>query len=439
MNEQLGYNELIKYVFENKSIDELLESGYLENVSYITKKGYEKINKFLKENKNLNNFNLILGILSSLAYGYSQEIEKEITEALITNNKKLIFSNIDRLEEITQGTLKLEKSIWLNEIINMKMSFNLLRNLDYNWIHFDLYKKHFYGIDYLLIYLSKYYFSDFESWFLSTKSNNLKIIFTSKILSNDNLYEMNETFLNSKIDFLRAKSKIAFFTWKEKIFNNQKQITDLPIDEESICFVMFYINKKYYKLNKENIPSFEQDIRKIKKYFVFLSEKKLNEFIKYINFEILYRIIKEVDNNSIKECLLNELFREIKQQFELFFSKSSFDENEVEKINLYGKIILDLQNKEEIENIKNNFEKICREINEPYYFYRFNNKWRLFLKRLIYYLIIIYIAYFSDYTNHYLIIDYKNKILKTIKEYDFYDRNTLELLLNQIQLLENNK
>jgi hypothetical protein len=227
-------------------------------------------------------------------------------------------------------------------------------------------------------------------------------------------------------------AKIIIYTWRENLFDNQKQIIELTEDKESIYFVMLYLKNKYYKIDEENIDNFTQDIKKVEKYFKFLSVENLSEFMQYINFEILYEIINKIDNGNLKQDLLFQLQNEIKQQFESFFDKSYFLDDEINKINLYGKIILNLQENQEIENIKSNFEKIHKEINESYYFYRFNNKWRASLKKLVYYLIIIYIFYFDDLENNSLTINYKEKVCNILRDFDFNNINEIKSLLKQI-------
>lgn len=317
----------------------------------------------------------------------------------------------------------------------MKMSFKLLISVDHDWIVYRLHKKYFYGINYLLVYFSKYCYSDFEAWFLSTNSNNLKTIFASQILSSSNFYHNEDVYLNSKIDFLRAMSKIIVFTHRKNDFGNQKKIIDLVKDDESIYFTMLYIKKKYYGLDEENIGNFEQDTEKIRQYFKFLSTDKLIEFTKYMNYKVLYTIINKVDDINAKKNLSYQLLIKIEKQFESFFDEIHISDKKIEKISLYGKIILDLQENKKIENIKLNFDKIYNDISEPYYFYRFNKKWRLSVQKLVSYLTIFDIIYFNDKKSHNLIIDYKEKIFSILKEYYFYDIDKLESLLKKIPKL----
>ena len=434
MNKQIGYKELMKYIFENTDIEELISKKYFDSPSNITHIGYKKIEEYLKNNKIINNFNLILGILSSLAYGDSREIKDTAIKALIINNKELILSNIDSLEKIVSGTLKLEELNNINQIINMKMSFKLLNYLNYSWIEYQLHKKYFYGINYLLVYFSKYLYDDFETWFLSTKSNNLKAIFASQILSSSNFYQNEEVYLKSKIDFLRAISKIDFFTYKKNFFDNQKQLNDLPIEPESIYFIMLYIKNNYYKIDNENIDTFEQDIKKFKNYFQFMSKSNLFEFMENVNFQALYLIIQKIYDSRLKNNLWYEMLKEIKNQFNSFFDKSYISEDEINKVNLYGKIALDLQDSKEIENIIIEFDKLYNEINEPYYFYRFNEKWELSLKKMIYCLNIIYNFYYDNKKEHSKINNCKEKIYTSFKEYSFYNIDELKELLEQIEL-----
>lgn len=423
MTEQIGYNELIKYVFNNMDIEELIEKKHFESSSSITDIGYEKIQKYIENNQQISDFNLLLGILSTLAYGNPKKIKNNI-QALIINNKELIRSNIDGLEEKVHGTLKLEELDSINSIVNMAMSFELLNFINYNWIEYRLHKKYFYGINYLVVYFSKYCYNDFEDWFLTTKSSNLKAIFASQLLSSSNFYQNEEIYLKSKIDFLRGIAKITFFT----------HITDLPINEENIYFIMLYIYKNYYKVDEENIKAFEQDVKKLKQYFQFISTNNFCEFTQYINYQILYQIIHKINNSHNKKNLQHQFLTKIKNQFNAFFDKSYISSDEIEKVNLYGRVVLDLQEFEEIKNIKNHFDKLYDEINEPYYFYRFNKKWMLSLKELVYYLITIYIFYFDDEEKHTVIIAYKEKIYDTVKEYNFYNIAEFKAVLKQVKI-----
>lgn len=438
MTEQIGYNELIKYVFNNMDIEELIENKYFESSSSITDIGYQRIKEYLENNQQISDFNLLLGILSTLAYGHPEEIEDNI-QTLIINNKELIRSNIDSLEKIIHGTLKLEELNSINSIINMQMSFELLNFLDNDWIEYRLHKKYFYGINYLLVYFSMYCYNDFESWFLSTKSDNLKTIFASQLLSSSNLYQFKKIYLNSNIDFLRAISKVTFFTHKEKFFEHQKQITDLAVDKESIYFIMLYIKKNFYKLTQENINTFEQTIENLKQHFQFISTNNLSEFTKYMNFEVIYKIIHKIDNSDNRKNLLYQILNEIKNKFNSFFDKSYISSDEIEKVNLYGQIVLVLQESEEIINIKKCFDELYNKISEPYYFYRFNDKWKLSLKELVYYLIILYIFYFDVEEKHSVITTYKEKINNTFKEYNFYNIDEFKALLKQVELPNANK
>jgi len=438
MLEQIGYKELTKYIFNDNTIGIIIDDNYFESISSITEQGYNQIVNYLKQNTNIKDFNLLLGILSTLAYGNPSEEMKNSIREMIIDNKNFILSNIDSLEAKIGKTLNLEESINIQAIIDMKISFELLKTLNHNWTEYHLHKKYIYGINYLLVYFSKYCLDDFDKWFLSTKSKKLKIIFTSQILSSYNSYQENELYFNSKIDFLSTISKITFFTHKNNFFDEQKEITDLKPDNESLYFIMLYINNYYYKIDNKNINDFNKDIVKLKPYIQFLSLKTFDEFVKYINLEILYMLISIINDSKLKNNLLIKVIEVLKQKISLF-DKSYIADEEVTYASLYGKILLELNNENEIKNIKITFDKIFNEINEAYYFYRFNNKWEVSLKQLVYYLIILYNFYHDDKENHILIIEYKTKIKTVLKEYSFLNLTEIQSILKKISMQNANK
>ena len=152
MNEQVGFIELKKYVFNNQNDYYLIINGIFDKNLHIKKKGYNLIMAYLaKNNYVINNFNLLLGILATLAYGHPDIKYKRAVKITILKNKALILNNIDKLSFIAKDNFNIEEFYKLSKIVNRKFSFELLELLDSPWIEFRLHKKYFYGINYLLV------------------------------------------------------------------------------------------------------------------------------------------------------------------------------------------------------------------------------------------------------------------------------------------------
>jgi len=425
MLNQVGFDELLEKVFLNKNMDKLIEDGYLENNSFsgkVHEKMYEVIFKYLENTIELKNINILLGILSTFAYGQPPEKLKDLIKKIIIQNKDLIISNIDNLEETVKNTLNVDISSTLLHIINMKISFVLLNTLEHSWVPYPLYKKkRFYGIQYLIEYLSEYCYDDFEGWFLTTNSKSLKIIFINEALSNSYHYRYteNQIYLKSKIDFIRCRSKMIFFTEKEVYFDNQKTIFDLEKNKENLYFVIFYINKYYHYLDKENRDNFYNELIELEEYLQCLTLSIFNEFSDKINLEVLYAIVNKIHDKELRDSLYEEILNRLNKDITSF---NTISINELDNATLYGKILSHIDRKEKSDEIQKKFDKIFNQLKEPYSFYKNDSKWKKSLKELLYYLQIISILYSSKNKTTSLITENKKKIKLIMKEFDFYNK-----------------
>ena len=420
MENQIGFTELLEQVFLNK---------YFRNNSSITEEGYELILDSLQDTMEFKNINLLIGILSTFAYGQAPKKLKDRIKKIVIQNKDFIISKIDEFDKKLDGTLNVDISSTLESIMNMEVSFSLLNSLQYSSRSYLLYKKrYFYGLKDLLIYLAEYCYDEFEKWFLSTKSKNLKIIFVNEILSAEYHYEYieNKRYLESKIDFLRASTKMIYFTEKNLYFDTQKTIFDLEKNEENIHFLIFYINKYYHYLDEENRNNFYVEVENLKGYLEYLTPSIFDEFINKIQIEVLYGIVSKIENqglrNSLYEKILNRLDKDIAS-----FNRVSI--NELDSADFYGNILYKIGEDEKIKKITKNFNKIFYQLNEPYAFYKYGKEWKKFLKQLLYYLKVISIFYTSKNND---VLEYKEKVKLVMREFDFYYKKDFDDFFEKI-------
>ena len=436
MVNEIGFEEMTKTIFFVNEKNELIERNYFEGTLpnlHLTEKGYDKIINYLNNNS-FQNMDILLIILSSLAYGHPSEKMKKTLAYFITKNKDIIFNNIDTLENIIEIELNKEKSQVVQSIIDMEMSFNLLETLsniiNFMWRGFDLYKKEkLYGLGYLFLYLSKYCHNDFEEWFLKTKSNKLKIIYTNEQLDSLNIFDIEEVYINSKINFVRGLAKLVIYVKEFKLTDNQKSIMDLEPNEENVYFTIFSLDLKYYgKLYKDDIDKLNKRLIEIKEYLQFLSPSIIKEFLIRVDTNILYGMVNEVINQKQRFSIYDELLKYLDTNIDLL-TLTNFEK--IEEANIYGAILFEIDDEQRIIEIKNKFDIIFKEIDEPYYFYRFHNDWRMSLNKLLYYLIVIFI-YYSNKDKRDTFLIYKEKINNIKKDFEFFKYEQVNNLLEQI-------
>jgi hypothetical protein len=127
LNEQIGFVELKKYIFNNYNDNYLVISGIMDRNFHIKKKGYNLIQAYLSKKKYLiDNFNLLLGILATLAYGYPNIKYERAIKIIILKNKTLILNNIDKLNFIVKNSFNMEEFYKLNKIINKPYNIKIL-------------------------------------------------------------------------------------------------------------------------------------------------------------------------------------------------------------------------------------------------------------------------------------------------------------------------
>lgn len=434
ITDEIGVSEMLKEIFCMNNKEDLILSDDFEtkNLEFVKVKdsAYKKMIEYLKNNNSFS-MDIFLAINTTLAYGhYPKEINLEIGK-YITKYIDTIIKEIDSIEDLTKYFNKESVQNYESILVN-NISYDLIKNIiTLSLYHSKLYKdKYIYGVQDLLLNLSKYSHEKFSKWFLTTNRNDLKVIYADATLnfmtSIDSLSESN---INSDIPFIRAFSKIIFYNIDRNLIlpNIHKHFYDLDSNEENIYFILYYFSNKSFDLKNQNsISELNNDITKVSKYLNYLNQNILKEFLRYINISIIYGIIDEIKDSSLKIELFKVLFTDLETRIELEEFISNFT---IEKANILGNILLMLDEKNLKEFLKK-FNELVVKMQEPYYVYRFHNQWNKQISILIHYLIAIFVYFKEKKNDEYLV--YKNKFLNLRKRFIHTNENYIVDILEQI-------
>ncbi len=435
ITDEIGVWEMLKKIFNIDNNESLIISDDFETESIefikFNESAYEKICQYLKNNDNIS-FNIFLAINTTLAYGHHPiKLDLEI-ENYIKKYSNEIIEKIEKIESLNKylnkETFQEYESLFVKQI-----SYNLIKNISTICLYRSrLYKNNYiYGIQNLLLNLSKYAHDKFSKWFLSTKRNDLKVVFGSATLdfmgSVDNLTEKS---IESDIPFFRAFSKIVFYEIDRNITfpNLQKHFYNLDVNKENLYFVLYYFSNKTVDFKNENsLNKINDDMKKASKYLVFLDENILEEFLSSINLSILYGLIDEVESKTLRLSLFKTFFNYTKDSIKLerFISKFT-----IEKANILGNILLVLEENYSDEIIKE-FDELITSMKEPYYFYKFKKLWDKQIVLLTHYLIAIFICNCKMSKINY--IRCKNNFLEIQKGFSHVNDSFIKEILEQIK------
>lgn len=121
--------------------------------------------------------------------------------------------------------------------------------------------------------------------------------------------------------------------------------------------------------------------------------------------EILFDIISDITNKTLKKQLLDILFTSLNAALA---ESNDITINDIEKADLYGRFLL--QEAYEIKVIEDNFDIEYSIISTPYFVYRNRKKWENGISKLMYYLKIIHILYSNENRSE-ITINYKDKFI----------------------------
>jgi hypothetical protein len=431
---EIGVSEMLKEIFFINNDEGLILSDDFEteNLEFLKVKdsAYKKMIEYLK-NSNSFSLDIFLAINTTLAYGHHpRELDLEI-EKYITKYIDSFIEEIDSIKDLNKYLNKESVQNYESVLVN-KISYDLIKNIiTLSLYHSRLYKaEHIYGVQNLLLNLSKNSHEKFSKWFLTTNRNDLKVIYIDAALnfmgSIDSLSESN---INSEIPFVRSFSKIIFYNLDRNLQlpNIQKYFYDLEINEENIYFVFYYFSNKIFDLkNQTSVNELNDEIKKASKYLNYLNQNILKEFLRYINISVVYGIIDEIKDNDLRIKLFKVLFTDLETRIELEKFVSNFT---IEKANILGNILLILDEKNLNEFLKR-FDELVEKMREPYYVYRFHNQWDKQISTLTHYLIAIFIYFREKNDNKYM--QFKNQFLEIKKSFAHTNDDYINDILKQI-------
>lgn len=412
MNDEIGFNQMIKELFNQQQID--------DNNSSFIEKNLEKISEHLNNDKL--SIEALISVSSISSY---MKVNKEFSDNLksyIVLNSKEIINNLETLNTNNNFNKKIYQA--LNEFKDFKVSFKMISSLNncyrFGWHSYKLFKiNKYYGLTNLLLYLCNYSHEEFQDWFLRTKKEDLKIIYINGQLEYQEIYKLNKKFINSKIAFLRAIVKCIIIEKDEKVQDL------LPENEENLYFILFYFSRNTYI----EVEKLEERITKYEKYFKYLTSEIINEYIS-IPSKMLVKIINKIEEKNKQKEFYLLILNNIKKL--IFIEENEYNINsKIEELNIYGQVLAFIRNKSEVNEIYKRFNEQYLIINEPYYFYRFNTKWCNKLLLLTKLLIIIYI-YNKSINNNQKIIEYKKKFIDIKKDFYFVQEDKVNNIINQL-------
>lgn len=437
-----------------------LNKGELEDIR-INKSGFEKINEYLKDFKY--NFEELLYFLS--LYGnnnrdYFNTI-KDSLEIIIKNNKKQIFLDLEKTSLDVKVFDKISVEIYKGFININNISNDILYNITVLIAHpknlYKDYKCRYYGLEVLMYTLFEKFKNSFEKWFLKSKNENLKLIFVSRCFDWRFLHIgwlLDISNIKSEIPLVKIINIMMFFKVDKHwlpihlLTNNTLNFEDIlkyrSISyQDKLAYLLYYVEKNFRIVNYENIDTEKQKIKELnillnrfKNVIQNIDIENLNDH-NYINSFIIYLIISKLKDKGKMRSLYKYLINErLKKNIELIESET-WNFSRVLESNVYGIILKKIKDNELINEVKENFDILCKEANLPYFYYTNRKLWSSNISKMLYYLIVIFIFYKKK--NKEEIKNYKNKFLQAKKEFEhFFDReqdnqlSVMKQILNQI-------
>lgn len=428
---EYGMKKLFEKVFESMKFPEDMNDSsiYFEGkVEYLnlSEEGKLKVEEFIST---FNEFNLEIlnATLSINAYKHVSSSFKDKLDKYIERHKSLIFSNIDTIVIDEADINKVNVQVY--EVIKKsdKIDVTFLSNISSLAIYRkDLFNEHnYYGISNLFTYLCINFHKEFTVWYLNTKREDLKTIFTSISLCTHYIFDFATPELSkSPIMFIRAVSKIIEYNLDRTIGYPSFKKTFLDLDkneEENLLFVLYYYRYKF----DDKIS--EDDFKRVSSFSKFFTKEILLQFLnQVIDKKLILLFILNIDNVEKKEKLIEEFIIYISNLLNgnnIVYADRFFKDLEVysllisssEKTSLY------------IESLETKFKEISTLMNSPYNYYRKTQDWQNNIKILTNHILLL--SFISDYRNiDELLIMYKN----TKREFICYQEKEINSIIKSI-------
>ncbi len=475
MIKEYGFKELCYYVFDLIDVSEtnLSENLYFISNKQISEAGLQEIVDFLKSGKlfnsidNATSLSILTAICSLSAYGNYIK-DKDLIEKIIKDNCKNIFNELNNIlkdEFICDKTLNFDifkkdsaeilcafvyDNIIKQEYQRRFITYELIDNcynvslygrqsVGGNLFHKD---NNLFGINQLLKYLCKFVPKSFDNWFFDTKRIDLQII-SVYVMMIDN-YFIKEHF-TSKIPFLRSTSILTqmLHTNIRTIDLTIEDVSKLDInDKEKILLILFSLDKKYghrvFIKDNEEFDRLHKDIKTIDSFLnKTLDLTVIEELVSNIKIDVLIISIYVLQDSSKKSALCEPLINFLEEKLSNIEYLLPHDLDYADRY----KIILDIDEENcfrRIDSIIEKFDKLYKEISEPYFYYRKNKNWDNDLFKMLYYLRVSLFLYKSNnkvrdnYREQFL--EMQNKFLSVKQDHIKIGIIDLEPILEQILL-----
>ncbi len=427
---EYGVKKLFEEVFESMKFPEDMNDSsiYFEGkVEYLnlSEEGKLKVEDFFST---FNEFNLEIlnAVLSINAYKHVSSSFKEKLDKYIERHKSLIFSNIDKIvideADINKVNVQIYEGIKKSDKIDITFLSNICSLAIYRR---DLFNEHnYYGISNLFTHLCINFHNEFTNWYVSTKREDLKTIFTSISLCTHYIFDFATPELSkSPIIFIRAISKIIEYNLDRTLGYPSFEKTFLDLDkneEENLLFVLYFYRYKFDDKIRE------EDFKKVASFSRFFTKEILIQFLhQVIDKKLLVLFMLNITNLEKKEELLEVFITYINN----LMNKDDviFTETFLKELEVYSILINSSQNPlVYIKLLEDNFKNICKFMSSPYIYYRETQRWQSNIKILVSHLVVLSLV--EDYRN---IHELYGLYVNTKKQFNCYQEKEIDTILNQ--------
>ena len=444
--EEIGFEYMLKEIFSISDFTPvtIAQTEHFEisdDELKIKPSAYGKINEYLTNStKPINETMLALGIMSTFAYSHPDDTLEENAMHYIQTHFNNIIENLESIVPSQEHSFFKKAKGFYSQIIEHKFSYNLLEIAshpnDFPWL---VQERNSYGIRYLLAFMARANFEDFDKWFNSTERTDLKMLFVNFICDSFHTEEyVTPNFHKSNNALLRTIGIFKDFpiSMHFPAINRDFKIKDIqttPIaDKEKAYITLYYFTERYRakelgELDTDKELSDDLDSIGQSAYMKMLDAAVLEDFdLQSYNYEITRRIVEALEDNSQRNNLLIYLFHMIKDSV----NDEHIGIHNLMAANILGRMLITLDEKPTKE-IAKLFDKTYKEIYHPYFHIRHYGTWSTGITRLMFYLISLFVIYSSS-GEFDLLSTYINKY-KTVKnEYRHHMNDDLESILGQI-------
>lgn len=435
LSNEIGMQEILQKIFNLKSVEDIVDDENFDaaNIEYasLCEIGYDKIVKYLNGTNNISN-EMLIGLHAFFAYGHPTDA---FSRCMKEHLRQYGSNLVDLLESIPdQGTsLNLQNAQYYQGIYKQKLSFSLLENVS----RISLYRHRIYkgeclfAFAYLLLNAFKSCNKDFEAWFLSTKREDLKTIFTEQALDLSAMYDyIDESHISSKLPFIKVLSYMLSFKIDPQLSfpDDTKEMSEMDVSVENLYFIAYAFKYRGNEAVDQNkAQQIFDELDALKEYLQLFNVNLYKEFLGKVDSAILYLFVFKVDDEDLKTDLFSALADYLIDKID---NEEYFSYHTIKDTELLGNLLEFISEAYRI-TLSDKFSKLCDEIDHPYYYYRFNDNWNNEVKTLVYYLSVFFI--YSQMDNDFNMKEKQERFNETVKGFIRYTQDDIKKVLNKIQ------